>query len=274
MRRRPFLSTAALAALAGCSTGSDADGQTADGSGRFELIDIEAPNQVPSTAKVRFTISVRNVGSERQTFSTPIELQTDGGDWRTVDTVSLSLDAGETGDVQTAQLPMPYLGTRKYRLPAFDETWAVEISPLQLSFGESYLVPNGLIVSVIGGKFEPEYPSASSSANQTATPTPMTPTGENMWLIMRVDVRNRLQDESLQAPQPAQFSLTTKGTQRQLDQDVAVDPYEGGSLASRTVRRGSLVYAVPSGTESADITMSWEASRPEGDVRAIWSTSG
>jgi hypothetical protein len=274
MRRRPFLSTAALTALAGCSTGSDSDGQTANGTGEFELVGIESPDQVPSTAQVRFTIRVRNTSSERQTFSSPIELRTDEGDWRVIDTVSLALDAGETGDVQTGQIAMPYLGTRTYRLPAFDETWAVEVNPLQLSFGESYLVPNGLIVSVIGGKFEPEYPTGGSPANQTAAPTPMTPPDGNVWLIMRVDVRNRLQGESLQAPEPAQFSLTTKGTQRQLHQDVAVDPYEGGSLASRTVRRGSLVYAVPSGTKSADITMSWRASRPEGDVRAIWSTSG
>lgn len=274
MRRRPFLSTAALAALAGCSTGSDANVQTGDDSGGFELVGIEAPVQVPSTAQVRFTIRVRNVSSGRQTFSSPIELQTAEGDWRPVDTVSLALDAGETGDVQTAQLAMPYLGTREYRLPEFDETWAVEVRPLQLSFGESYLVPNGLIVSVIGGKFESEYPIANSSANQTTTPTPTTPPEGNVWLIIRIDVRNRLQDESLQAPKPAQFSLTTEGAQRQLHQDVAVDSYEGGALASRTVRRGSLVYAVPSGTEAADITISWEASLADGDVRAIWRASG
>lgn len=272
MRRRPFLSTAALAPLAGCSIGSNANGQTANGTGGFELAGIESPNHVPSTAQVRFTIRVRNVSSGRQTFSSPIELQTPEGDWRSVDTVSLSLDPGETGEVQTTQIVMPYLGTRKYRLPAFDETWAVEIHPLQLSFGETYLVPNGLIVSVIGGKLESAYPPASSSANQTATPT--TPPDGDVWLIMRVDIRNRLQDQSLQAPKPTQFSLTTEGTKRQLHQDVAVAPYEGGSLASRTVRRGSLVYAVPSGTKSADITMSWEASLPEGDVQAIWSTSG
>jgi hypothetical protein len=273
MRRRPFLSTAALATLAGCSTGSDADGQTAEGAGGFELIDIEAPNRVPSTAKVRFTIRVRNASSERQTFSSPIELQTPAGEWRTVDTVSLSLDAGETGDVQTAQLAMPYLGTRKYRLPALDETWAVEVRPLQLSFGESYLVPNGLIVSVIGGKFEPEYPIANSSANQTSTPTPTTPSDGNLWLIMRVDVRNRLQDETLQAPEPSQFSLGTKGIQRQLRQEVAVDPYEGGPLDSRDVRQGSLVYAVPPDIQATDVTMAWAASLSEGNVKAVWSSS-
>jgi hypothetical protein len=271
MRRRPFLSIAALATLAGCSTGSNADGQAANDTGGFELIGIEAPNQVPSTAQVRFSIRVRNVSSGRQTFSSPIELQTTEGEWRPVDTVSLSLDAGETGNVQTAQLAMPYLGIRKYRLPEFDETWAIEVRPLQLSFGESYLVPNGLIVSVIGGKFESQYPTANSSASQTSTPTPTTPPDGNVWLIMRVDVRNRLQNERLQAPKPAQFSLTTKETQRQLHRGVAVDPYKGGPLASRTVRRGSLVYAVPPEIQASDITMTWEASLADGDVRAIWS---
>lgn len=279
MQRRPFLSTAALAAIAGCSTNPNSDGQTESGTERFELVGIEAPDRAPSTAQVRFGIHIRNVGAERRTFSSPIKQKVDDDEWKTVDTVSLALDAGQAQKVQTSQFFLPYLGTQEFQLTAFDETWTVEVHPLHVSFGQAYVIPNGLLISVLGGSFESTYPTTDSTANQTAsnqtaTPTPTTPADGDVWLIMRVDVRNRLQEGTVQAPEPSQFTLKIAEEPQQQNQGIAVDPYQGGALTSRSVKRGSLVYAVPADTQASEIAMAWSASFSKGDMKAIWSSSG
>ena len=47
--------------------------------------------------------------------------------------------------------------------------------------------------------------------------------------------------------------------------------YEGGELSGRTVNRGNLVYAVPEGTQVRDLSVVWEQSLPDGDVKCTWT---
>jgi len=279
MRRRLFLSSLGLTALAGCS--SNGNLETPDNSnshnpssGPFELVDSNVPNQVPSTAQVTFTFRVQNTGSESNAFTSTVEEKQDGT-WSNVDNVRLELDSGEVGNVQTSQFSFPYLGTHQYRLTAFDRVWSIEVVPLQLRFQQQYVLPNGLLISVLGGSFESEYPRPNNetASNATATPTPTTPADDNTWLVMRVDLRNRLQNKSIQSPDPTGFTLTVNGQEYQPNQSVNPDPYESQTLTPRMVIRDSFVYAVPSGTAADDVSMSWETSLPDGELKAIWSSS-
>jgi hypothetical protein len=142
------------------------------------------------------------------------------------------------------------------------------------------VIPNGLLIGFLGGSFESAYPrpdnestNNETASNETTTPTPTTPSGDNTWLIMRVDIRNRLQNESLQSPAPSDFTLSASGQEYEPNQAVAVNPYESQTLDPRTVIRGSFVYSVPSGTTGDEVSMSWASSFPEGDLEAIWSSS-
>jgi hypothetical protein len=273
MRRRFFLSSLGLTALAGCSSNENSDNPNS-GEGGFELVSLDVPRQVPSTAQVTFRFQVRNTSSQRNTFTSPIE-ERQGDTWTQVDEVSLPLDSGETGTTQSSQLPFPYLGTRQYRLAAVNRTWSISTVPLQLQFRDQYVVPDGLLISVLGGSFETTYPQPDNETarNETVTSTPTTPSSDNIWLIMRVDIRNRSQDNPVQSPDPSEFTLTTNGQRRQPNQAIATDPYESRMLDPRMVIRGSFVYSVPSDTAPDDVRMSWETSYSEGRLKAIWSTS-
>jgi hypothetical protein len=276
MRRRAFLGTVGIAALAGCSNG-EGSGTTATptvtpagtGSPKFELRTVESAESTPLNDPTAFAIAIQNVGTGQGTFRSALEQRTDGGEWQTAGELEIPLAAGETGEWHSPRFALDYLGTIQFRLAAFDETWSIEVTPASYDFGIRYATPTGLFVNVRGGTFESTYPTPG---NETATneSTPTAPGDDQVWVVMRVDVRNRL-EEAQPAPDVSTFTLEVGGEERPLNQDVASDPYEGGSLAGRTVRRGELVYPVPADTEVNDLRMTWEQSLDGGDVKVIWT---
>lgn len=274
MRRRALLGSIGLAALAGCSTGNESTTSTGTPTGtgdpEFELIGVEHPSSRALNVPTQFVIGVRNVGSGKGTFTTPLELKVGDGDWKKAGTVEMTLSAGETGEWRSPRFTPRYLNTLSYRLPEFDKTWSIEITPKRLDFNNYYAPPNGLYLNVLGGSFESEYPTADNSTATNTTSTPTSPDGSQIWAVIRLEVRNRLQ-EAQSAPDPPSFALIVDGEGRPQHQEVSDDPYEGGELAARTVTRGDLVYAVPEGTQAKDIEVAWSASLPNGDVKAIWT---
>lgn len=297
MRRRAFLASAGIAALAGCSNGDGSatttptGTSTNTGSATFELRGTRFPGSQTLNVATQFVIAIENTGSAAGTFTSDLEMKVGDGEWKTAGTLEMDLAAGETGEWHSPEFLPQYLTTLHFRLDAFDETWTIDIDPRELDFNNFYAVPTGLYINVLGGSFESTYPTATNettsdgSSNdtlsvETATPTPTgtttatptaTPAPEGQtWAIMKVDVRNRLQ-ESQEAPPASSFVLEVDGERRPQHQDVSDNPYEGGELAGRTVIRGDLVYAVPAGTRARDITLSWEQSLPKGDVKAIWT---
>lgn len=278
MRRRALLGSVGAVALAGCSTDgesttatptpSSTPPNTGTGTANFELVTAEFPETRALNVPTVFGIAIRNTGSAKGTFTSALETKVGDGEWKKAGTLEMPLAAGETGEWHSPRFVPQYLTTLYYRLAAFDETWSIKITPRRLDFSNYYAVPNGLYINVLGGSFESGSTDGSTTATETAT-MPAPPDGKT-WLVMRVDVRNSL-DESQSAPDASTFTLTVDGESRSLHRNVTDDPYRGGSLDAKTVRRGNLVYAVPTGTTANDITMSWSASLPEGDVKAIWT---
>jgi len=282
MRRRAFLASAGLAALAGCSNGGESGSTatptpttTGTGSPNFELVTVEAAESTPLNDPTTFAVAVRNTGTGKGTFTSALEQRVDGGEWQTAGEIEMPIAAGEAGEWHSPRFTLQYLGTIQFRLAAFDETWSIDVVPAEYDFGVQYATPTGLFVNVLGGTFESTYPTAgnetaTNESTPTPTPTPTAPDGGGLWAVMRVDVRNRL-EEAQPAPDASTFSLDVDGEKRPLRQEVASNPYEGGSLAGRTVRRGELVYPVPADTNVRDLRMTWTQSYDGGDVKVLWT---
>lgn len=274
MQRRAFLGAVGISVLAGCSDGNNsstepsptttATSQSGTGSPNFEFLDVQIPESVELNDPTSFTIYVENTGSGEGTFTSKLETKTGDTEWSSTGEIDMTLSAGERGAWKSPSFTLQYLNPVHFRLAAFDQAWTVEASPKTLTFGSHYDVPTGLRLNALGGSFESEYPTES---NETAT-TP--PEDNQTWLVVRLDVRNRLQ-ESIPAPSASEFVLEINGESQPQYQEISDDPYEGGSLSGRTVRRGDLVYAVPEETKAVDLTLLWEQSLPVGDVKAIWS---
>ena len=283
MRRRAFLGMVGAAALAGCS-GEDSPGADStatptptatttgtQGSAEFEFVGVEIADTVQLNVPESFALGVRNVGSAEGTFTSPLRTKLGDGEWNTAGDISMTIPAGEPGEWRSARFAPSYLETIRFHLVAFDEQWSIQAVPKELDFGLQYNVPTGLRLNALGGSFETEYPTATNetATNGTAVTPTAAPDGET-WAVMRLDVRNRLR-EPLTAPEASEFVLEVDGERRSQHQSVSDNPYEGGTLDARTVRRGDLVYAVPEGTRVRDLTFRWESSLPDGDVKVIWT---
>jgi len=272
MRRRAFLAATGITALAGCSsddgstTATATPTTTATGTGdpSFELQRARILEPRALNAETAFVLTVQNSGSSAGTFTSELEMKVGDGEWSVADQIELSLAPGETGDWQSATLRPQYLSTLRFRVPAFDETWAVDVDPATLAFGERYVVPNGLFINVLGGSFESAYPTGEDGGSPTQAPD-----GEK-WAIMRLDVRNSL-EEPLTTPPADTFTLEVGGETRSQHQAMSDDPYTSGELGGRTVQRGDLVYAVPEDTRASDIRVVWTRSLSAGDVKAVWT---
>ncbi|WP_435068803.1 DUF4352 domain-containing protein [Haloplanus sp. C73] len=292
MRRRVFLASAGIAALAGCSSGTgsndgtatptSASTQTQTGDPNFEIRGTRFPGSKTLNVATTFVIAIENTGTGAGTFTSELDMRVGDGQWETAGEIEMDIPAGETAEWHSPEFLPQYLTTLHFRLSEFDQTWSIEITPRELDFGNYYAVPNGLYINVLGGAFESAYPTSDESTNSTATatatatatPTPtatptQAPDGET-WAVISLDVRNRLQ-EPLTAPPASSFDLKVGGESRPQHQEVAENPYEGGELAGRTVRRGELVYAVPEGTQVRDLSVVWDKSFPEGDVKCTWT---
>jgi len=277
MQRRAFLGTLGTTVVGGCAgnDGSDTDPTATStpttststnggrGSAEFEFVGVQAPDSVQLNVPKSFTITVRNVGSADGTFTSAVRIKVGDSEWRTAGEISVSVPAGETREWQSSRFVPRYLDPIRFHLVAFDEQWSTQVTPRSLGFGDSYDAPTGLRLNVLGGSFETALPTTT---NGTSTPAP---DGE-AWAVMRLDVRNLLQ-EPRTTPEASAFVLEVDGERRPQRQDVSDDPYERRKLDGRTVQRGDLVYAVPAGTEAGDLTCRWEASLSNGDVKAIWT---
>lgn len=242
------------------------------GSAEFEFVGVEAPDSVQLNVPESFALGVRNVGSAEGKFTSPLRAKLGDKEWNTTGEVSMTIPAGKTGEWRSPRFVPRYLGTIRFHLVAFDEQWSVEVMPKELDFGVGYNVPTGLRVNALGGTFETEYPTPSNETDTTTNGTltsTTAPDGET-WLIMRLDVRNRLQ-EPLTTPEASDFILEVNGERRSQHQNVSDDAYESTSLDGRTVQRGDLVYAVPADTQVQDLTFWWESALPEGNVKVIWT---
>jgi len=294
MRRRAFLASAGIAALAGCNgdgsttatptptaTGTETSTTTGtftdSGNAEFEFVSAESTEKISINVPTTFGLVVRNVGSGPGTFTATLETRLNDGEWSQGGEIEMPLSAGETGEWHSPRFSLQYLGTYQFRLSAFDETWSIETTPRRLDFGNYYAVPTNLFINVLGGSFEEEYPTAedgTGNATTTATSTTdtaaPTPADGDIWAVMQIDVRNAL-EEPQSTPDPSEFVLEVDGERRPQHQSVSDNPYDGGELAGRTVERGELVYAVPAGTQARDITLWWESSLPGGTVKSIWT---
>ena len=274
MHRRTFLTTVGVTSIAGCS--SSKSNQTETASPNVEFVGADAPESVPLNVPRTFSIRLRNTGSSEETFNSPLGVKQNDGEWEKATDVSLTIPAGETKQWNSARFALECLGKYQFKLHGFDATWSIEAVPKRLDFGNFYAVPTGLYINPLGGSFELEYPTEDNRTvtNQTATseptPSPRTPTDGEQWLVMRVDVRNRLEEPQL-TPPASKFVLTVDGEPRPLHQDVSDDPYNSHELDGRTVTRSDLVYSVPANTEEKDISLTWSSSLSDGDVKAIWT---
>lgn len=268
MERRTALALAA-AGLAGCgSTGSSpseesespgtTDPSTPTGGG-LSIVGLDAPETAEVTTPYEVGVRVRNPTDRSARFESGLSARAGDG-WQSLDaSVAGTVPAGETARVAGRLSGFVFLGTYELRLDATGQTWRVETSPRELSFGGSFRTPRGLSVTVRGGRFVSTY--TGSGNGSTRTPPP-----DGQWVVVLVRVGNP-SDESIQFPPYGAFVLVAGGERYPIAVAGADDPV----TLDGDQRRVELPYVVPAGTDQSSLVVRWEPTIGGRRTGAVWS---
>lgn len=307
MRRRRYLAAlggGASGLLAGCSaiggdspsTGTATEStapSTGTGSGTpsvpvaeaFELTQLDVTKQTRLNEPWAFGFSVRNRTDTKRVFRTTISARVDGGEWRKFrGEASFEVAPGKIKTWQSPRLRFRFLRTVTYRLDALDETWTVEVLPLELDYGLSYTSPVGLQTTVGQVTFRDEKPTGSGSGadgtengTATATPTAPPPTAADgsgtKWAVVPVTVENPT-ERARPAPFPQEFTFLADGEAAEdHDLDTPSLYHRDRSLEPSEPLSGNLYYEIPAGTDANDIEVVLRRSYSDGGV-AETATAG
>ncbi|MDS0299377.1 FxLYD domain-containing protein [Halogeometricum sp. S1BR25-6] len=165
MRRRSYLAlTVGIISISGCAGGTNnSDGATEGnentettqeeststqasegGSASFEVIGVDAPDQVQAGEEHNFTVRIRNTGDQAGTFETTVELSTaDATRWEEIGSFQIEdVAPGETGKFTSDDVSFDQAYQLQFRLVDYDTEWSYDVVVPQpdITIGETSLV--------------------------------------------------------------------------------------------------------------------------------------
>lgn len=304
MNRRQFLVGLGGAGLAGCTSGDDASTETAasprtastsaegtsppptptptstgaeepptpDASGAiarsawFELVSVDAPDEVELGTSYTLSFSVRNVGKRTRTFSTSVVTGSSDPDaWTATDPRQAVVGPGETVTLESRPFTARRLGTVHHRLTAFSHRIGVEVVARRLPLGAGYTTPTGVLLTVLRTRFAQSF-EYSLGGYVYEEPAPAGKT----WAFATVYAENTASStETL--PFKVNFSLLEDGSRHPYVRTHAPQgQYNGGRVPPGTVREGWIVFAVPASVEADDLAVAWTDNAYDATLAVHW----
>lgn len=297
MRRRTYISLAGVSLLAGCSS-SDNDGED-DGSGgsgadteakpeatdtaetesggaapatedaKFELVEMDFPEEVALEEVYTPEITVRNTGDVAGTLEAPMYSRISDTDWE--QTGTWTFEDVESGTERTEQgadgWHHNYLYEYGYSLGDFDTSVSVDTTPFRTTIGETYPAPNGVEVTVTELRLTARYQYQDYDGDTAAKEAP----DGSQWALVTLQAKNR-GDEAADLPSTFDVNLIAEKSQYEevyIDKDE--NQYDGGEVQPGIVREGWIAYELPDDLETENVEVVWSGLPNGGEITAIWT---
>ncbi|MDZ7687488.1 MAG: hypothetical protein U5J64_01985 [Halobacteriales archaeon] len=254
--------------------GEDEDGDGEEGEpepASFEVSSVDAPETVEIGTSFDWSLTVRNYGGEDGVFETAVTRRRRGGEPEDFDTVSVEVPAGEevSRDLSARN---DFLGEYVYRLEETGEEFGVRGVERNLTFGETYVTPEGVRLTLetpgIGSNVDPiqSYSYTSEEGRRIHRAGP-----EEKFAVLNVTARNPTR-EPRELPRYDEFVMVVnEGAEYESTERLARDAYAGGT--SRVSREGVVLFEIDDRFDrSDDYEVYWTRVYPEGNAEAVWST--
>ncbi|WP_265112052.1 hypothetical protein [Halosolutus halophilus] len=137
MRRRDYLVAAGAGAVAVVGSIGEVPRVSAQES-QFELVEINSPSEVGVMDSFTYSYTVANTGDQDGTFWTYFTIDAWGESEVTSERHALAIPAGEEETVEVNTAYSPYLGTLRYQIQAFEESFSIEAIPASHELGEAW----------------------------------------------------------------------------------------------------------------------------------------
>ena len=309
MRRRRFLTasgaTLAGGALAGCtgsgpnsggngdssknkskggsgnateSTSDGTDDGSADSGGittanGFQLVSAKVPKKVTMGKQFALKLTIKNVGDSSKAFESTVSVEGNAPGSQQMGHIQTDKIAPGKTTTWSTKLTYPYVATVDYHIAELKKTFSIDIVGETLSFGESFLSPNEIAVTVQDVTLTDHYrykPDSGGSEDVEAS-------DGSQWAFVTVKAENKFRMKQT-LPMGNQFVLHTGGKKIKPTDHIAKEDgkYKVNKFGDRTVASGEslagwLAYELPADVSEQDITIEWHGSDDEGSWWTRWN---
>lgn len=292
MNRRTYLGLlgGTTSLLAGCTSGDDSQSETPRRTPRttttaastttaetattapepadFSVESFEFPDEVELNEEFTPKITVRNSGAQYGDLTAPLYQRKDGGEWE--DIGDWRFQDVRPGSTVTAEAHEPwvcyYLGEYEYALGDFEPTTSFEAVSKRTSFGDTYVTPGDVRLSVTDADFKARYSREVGSSEDVVE----APDGKT-FLFITVSARN-LNDEAASLPHHSDWHVLAADREYEPDWDGYKDGrYEGGTVQPNVVRDGYVLFELPGDIDRSNYSIVWSERYSYGRASAFWS---
>lgn len=274
MRRRRFIALAGAAAVAGQGSAREQprivqenDGEThVENDPAFELVHVEAPDEVSINEEFSLGVTVANVGDEDGRFVSPITVSAFGEDMGTAGVIHLDVQAGAEATYTNDSVFFPYIADVTYRIAALDEAVDVRASAASLTYGDPWVTPDGILLTVHGVDIQASYEYERNGTNEEPAPE------GSQWAFVWVKARNV---ETKRERLPATRNINVLVNDQQFDDAFVrreADEYEDGQVDPGVVRSGWIAYELPADVDLEDFVVSYTDDDITGEWTGYWHT--
>ena len=265
MQRREYLvaaGTVATASMGGIGQAPKASAQDS----QFELVEVEAPTEVGVMDPFTYSYTVANAGDEDATFWTYFTLDAWGESEVISERHALEIPAGEEETVENNTAHSPYIGTLRYTIHEFDQSFSIEAGPASREVGEEWRSPNDIRLRVNNIEFTDtyeyeDYDGATSEESASAG---------SQWAFIDFYAEN-VGNESEYIPYDRDVNIIADGQQFETAYITKEEgAYESDQIRPEISREGWIAYEIPAELTPEDIEVSYTNDVYEGEWTVRW----
>lgn len=234
----------------------------------FDLVDVDAPDEVEIGESYTLAFSVRNTSERTRTFSTRIRIEPPGSDGGADPDLSReTVVPGEIVTLESRSFTGRRLGTVHHTLATFEHRVSVDVVARRLPFGLGYTTPTGVLLTVLRIRFSRSLKySLSDYVYEESAPSGKT------WVFATVYAENVASSTEL-LPFKVNFSLLVGGSRyTYIGTHAPQGQYNGGRVDSGTVRQGWIRFEVPTSVEVDDLAVAWTDNVYDATLAVRWES--
>lgn len=234
----------------------------------FELVEIDAPNEVEIDEEWNWSITIENVGESDGTFESVVNTSVGEDNWEELGEIELDVPAGESRTVESSTGSIPYITTVKFQIEEINTEFEVQTLTRVLESNESYRSPEDIVMTVEGIELRETYVYEGFDGELSVDEASQA----NRWAFVYLSVEND-SGSSEWIPSASDFDIRV-GDQQFEREFISKDEgqYEGGEVGPSVQRTGWVAFEIPADTNRDQITVEHFDSDFTGEWGVRWSS--
>ena len=234
----------------------------------FEIVGLDAPEQVEIGDPHRFSVDVKNTGEADGTWTDTLLFKSGNEDWQEVGEVEMDIPAGETATWQSGEVAWDYQTMVTLGFQEAQQQFQIQVVAAALAYGESFTNPRDMEVSCHDVQLKDAYEYKDYNGQTTYEQA----AEGKQWAFVYLRAEN-VGGSTEFTPLEREVSVVAGNTQYDSEYIMKEEgKYDGGEINPGIVREGWLCYEIPDNLSVDDLVVVYSEGNYEGDWTVRWSS--